>query len=159
MTCRSYFRLLVFVAGLMIFAKAGWPDDAVKNSVEDQKRAAQAIYDDLAKLPLRKIYVADFVDADGKRTGTGCYLAATFSKLFAGKTKGLAIQRRVDAHKYLKRNGWTDNDLSNRDVVSKLASESAAIKVVQSWRLEPSKDSGGSIVAARTVVEVNLRLY
>jgi hypothetical protein len=125
MNRRKYLRIFTFVACMMIFAGKGRADDAAKNSAEDRKRAVQAMYDDMASLPLHKIYVVDFVDASGKRTALGCYLAATFSKLFADDAKAPAILSRIEAHKYLKRNGWTDSELSNPEVASKLGSEFA----------------------------------
>src|SRR5277367_754586 len=118
-------RILTIVLCLMIFAGNGRADDAARASAENRKHAAHAMYDELASLPLRKIYVADFVDASGKRTGLGCYLAATFSKLLSDDAKTLAILSRIEAHKYLKRSGWTESDLSKPEVASKLASEFA----------------------------------
>ena len=109
----------------MIFAGKGRAEDAAKNSGEHRKRAAQAMYDGMATLPLQKVYVADFVDASGKRSVFGCYLAATFSKLFADDAKAPAVLSRAKTKKYLKRTGWTDSDLSRPEIASKLASEFA----------------------------------
>jgi TonB family protein len=117
---RGYFRLLALATGILAFAGRAGADDPAST---DQQRAAREMYNALAKLSLHKIYVPDFVDTEGKRTGASYYLAATFSKLLADDAKELAVLGRVDAHDYLKKNGWSDADLANHDVASNLAAE------------------------------------
>ena len=119
MNCRRYLGLLTLVACFLAIAGTARADDPAS---EDQQRTARQMYNELAK-SLHKIYLPDFVDADGKRTGASCFLAATFSKLLADDAKDLAVLARVDAHDYLKKNGWSDADLANHDVASKLAAE------------------------------------
>jgi len=78
---------------------------------------------DLARLALHKVYVSDFADTSGKRTALGCFFGASFSKLIGENAKNFAIISRIDVHRYLDKNGWSDTDLSKADVMSKLASE------------------------------------
>jgi len=119
---RGYFRLLAFVVCFLAFAGwAGAEDQA--SAYKDQQRAAREMYKALAKLSLHKIYVPDFVQLDGKRTGASCFLAATFSKYLMDDAKELAVLNRVEAHDYLKKNGWSDTDLANQDIASKLGTE------------------------------------
>jgi TonB family protein len=97
----------------------GRADDSIKK----RKPAAQQMSKDLARLALHKVYVPDFVDTSGKRTALGCFFGASFSKLIGENAKNFAIISRIDVNRYLDKNGWSDSDLSNADVMSKLASE------------------------------------
>jgi TonB family protein len=111
--------VLVFVACLLTFLGAGRADDSFKK----RRPAARQMSKDLARLALRKVYVPDFVDTSGTRTAVGCFFGASFSKLIGENAKNFAIISRIDVHRYLDKNGWSDSDLSNADVLSKLVSE------------------------------------
>jgi TonB family protein len=112
-------RVLVFVACLLTLVGAGRAD----NSVKKRNSAARQMDKDLTRLALHKVYVPDFVDTSGRRTGLGCYFGAVFSKLIGENAKNFTIVSRIDVHRYLDKNGLSDSDLSNADVVSKLVSE------------------------------------
>jgi hypothetical protein len=101
------------------FPMAARPDSAS----DDRKRAARQIYADIAKLPLHRVYVPDFVDSSGKRSPLAYYLAATFSQALVDDAKEVGIVSRVEAHKYLGKSGWTDGDLADREVLAKFAAE------------------------------------
>jgi len=49
-------------------------------------------------------------------TPQGFFFAATFSEQFSKNIKGIEVLSRVDAHSYLQKNNWTDNDLVRPDV-------------------------------------------
>jgi len=119
MDCRGSLPVLVFVACLLTVPGAGRAHDSSKS----RKPAAQQLSNDLARLALHKVYVPDFLDTSGKQTVLGCFFGASFSKLIDENAKTFAIASRIEVHRYLAKNGWGDSDLSNTDVLSKLASE------------------------------------
>ncbi len=94
-------------------------DDLAKK----RKSAAQQMVKDIGRLALHKIYVPNFSDTSGRQSDAGFYFAASFSNLLSEKQEGFVVISRIDAHRYLHKSGWTDSDLSNAGVLSKLISE------------------------------------
>jgi TonB family protein len=117
------YRFLRLVAALACLATlpAGARADNIPDDSKAQKRAADDINKRFAELQLHKIYVPDFVNAAGEFTLLARFFAATFSKLLNGNGKNQRIVSRSDAHNFLEKNGWTDKDLANPEVLSKFA--------------------------------------
>jgi TonB family protein len=86
-----------------------------------RKPTAEQISSEITRLALRRVYVSDFLDASGQRTPTGAYFAAAFSKLLRQPPHTFAIISRFNAHKFLDDSGWTDQNISNPDVLAKFA--------------------------------------
>ncbi len=133
---RLCFRVLVFVACLLTLVSIGRAEDSSKK----RKAAARQMSKDLSRLDLHKVYVPDFVDILGRRTAAGCYFGAAFSKLLAENAKNFVVIGRIDVHRYLEKNGWSDTDLSKADVMSKLVTE-FSLGAVLSGVISADRDS------------------
>ena len=93
--------------------------------VENRKAFALQLTKDISRLGLREVYIPDFTDSSGKQLILGRFFAGTFSQLLSENAKGFAVTNRVEVHRYLKKKGWTDHDLSSPDARAKLAAEFA----------------------------------
>ena len=112
-----------------------------------RKPTADQISSEITRLALRRVYVSDFLDASGQRTPTGAYFAAAFSKLLREPPRDFAIVSRFNAHKFLDNSGWTDQNLSNPDVLAKFTST-----------FNPDAFLSGTIVPGNHSVSVDLIL-
>lgn len=90
---------------------------------DDRKSAALEMAAEFSHLHIHKLYVPDFCDADSHPDGHGAYFAAVFSELLEDAPRKFAILDRIDAHRFLLQNHWTDCDLSHPDILQKLASQ------------------------------------
>lgn len=80
---------------------------------------AQTVADGASHLGFHKVYVPDFCDSNSRPDGPGAYFAAGFSYLLEHNAKDFSVVSRVDAHRFLLENHWTDCDLTRREVVQK----------------------------------------
>jgi TonB family protein len=90
---------------------------------EDRKSTAQEIAQELSRLRIHKLYVPDFCTKDSHPNGPGAYFAATFSELLETSPKNFEILSRIDAHRFLLQNHWTDCDLSTPEILKKFANK------------------------------------
>jgi TonB family protein len=76
---------------------------------------------DLSHLGIHKLYVPDFCDSSSHPEGPGAFFAASFSQLFEEDAKNFAVLSRIEAHRFLLQNHWTDCDLTRSDVLLKFS--------------------------------------
>jgi TonB family protein len=112
-------RLPAVLLLLLLLPAAIYPTE----NAEKRKSAAHDMAKEFSRLRVQKIYVPDLCESSSRPSGLGAYFAATFSDLLAHKPKEFVVVSRIDAHRFLQTNHWTDCDLTNPEVLLKLSSE------------------------------------
>ena len=115
---RSHLRPCAIVLCFLLLSAAARPGTF---SAEKRKLAAQRMANDLSRLGIHKLYVADFCDSSSHPEGRGAFFAASFSQLFEDDVKDFAVLSRIEAHRFLLQNHWTDCDLARPDVLLKFS--------------------------------------
>ncbi len=94
---------------------------------KELKRAAEGVAQNILNHKLQRLYVPDFLGADGARTDRGAYLAAVFAKSLAERAgKNFEVLNRSVIQRSYDRLGLTDHDLQERDVLTRLGVENGA---------------------------------
>lgn len=91
-----------------------------KDISETRKSTAQQMKKDFSSLGIHKLYVPDFCNSSNT-SGAGALFASVFSHSLTD-SKDFTVLSRVEAHRFLIQNHWTDCDLSNPDILQKFSS-------------------------------------
>jgi hypothetical protein len=75
--------------------------------------------DAMSHFGVHTLYVPDFCDSNSQPNGPGGYFAAVFSMFIQKNTKDFTVLNRIDAHRFLLKNQWTDCDLVKPEVLPK----------------------------------------
>jgi TonB family protein len=78
---------------------------------------AQELADSISHLAVHALYVPDFCDSDSRPNGPGAYFAAIFSAMLQKRGKDFTVLNRVESHRFLLQNHWTDCDLSKPEIL------------------------------------------
>jgi TonB family protein len=113
--------LLLMVAGLVLYPRFSLAD--VK---KDRKKAAGLIAVEIARLQLRKIYVADFLDVSGTRTDKSCYFSSVFSTYLKEHAKNFEVLSRIDTQKFLGTAGISTANLRRPESLAKIGAATGA---------------------------------
>jgi len=84
---------------------------------KDRKNVSSRIAGEIARLPLHKIYVSDFLDVLDTRTDKGCYFSSVFSTLLKEQAKNFENLSRVDMQKFLVTGGLSATNLHNPNLL------------------------------------------
>src|ERR1700674_504146 len=117
--------LLMITAEMALFPRFGFGD--VK---KDRKNVSSRIAGEIARLPLHKIYVSDFLDVSDTRTDKGCYFSSGFSTLLKDQAKNSENLSRVDTQKFLVTAGLSATNLHNPESLAKLSAATGADAVL-----------------------------
>ncbi len=125
MSGKGLIIFFIFTAGItsLIPLSANDPSDT-------QKLAAREFCQSLAKIPVHKLYVANFLDSSKKSSALGRYVAASYSKMLSDQTKEVTFVNRADAQTILDDNKWLDGDLLNPKTAKEFAAEAGVDAVV-----------------------------
>jgi TonB family protein len=79
----------------------------------DRGASIEKLAKGIALTGVHRIYVPDFPDSSGQPSGTGAFLAATFSHLLTDSAQGFSTLDRAQAHSYLLKHNLTDYALAD----------------------------------------------
>jgi TonB family protein len=114
-------------------------DLAHSTEISDRRKSTtQQMKKEFSRLGIHKLYIPDFCDS-GRVNGPGALFASIFS-LWLKDAKDFTVLSRVDVHRFLIENHWTDCDLSNPDALLKLSKE-FGVDSILAGRLVPVNKS------------------
>jgi TonB family protein len=101
---------------------------------------AQTLAADLFHMPIHKLYVPDPCDSTSHPIPTSAYFAAAFSELLTDHANHFTVLDRIDAHRFLLQNRWTDCDLERPEILQQFAAK-FGIDSLLAATLTPDPDS------------------
>ncbi len=110
-------RILLTIAGIVSLPVAG---AAAKGSAGSGKHAAESLAKKVASAQLKRVVVADFLEAGTQRTPQGVYLSMNFSQTLSHHAQKFDVIKRQEFFAYIQKQNIIPADLVKSEVIRRL---------------------------------------